>query len=271
MKLENDILEINKLEIRFQKKYGIKLAVVADLHEREYGDILIELRRIKPTYILLPGDTLERHDEGYKGCTKADIDNWQQTSWMWKSMCCLLKLLGLNKKNDLFAQSGNGLAFIREVSQIAPVIMSLGNHEWYFTEEDYRVFQECNVCVLDNADISIKIDEKTIVFGGLSTRYNLSWLENFLKRDDEKILLCHHPEMIQKHQVEWNRAQLIISGHAHGGQIRLWKRGLFAPGQGLFPKLTKGLYDNLLVSSGVSNTAMVPRWGNPREIYVISI
>ena len=43
--------------------------------------------------------------------------------------------------------------------------------------------------------------------------------------------------------------------------------GLFAPGQGLFPRWTRGIYDNrLIVTAGLSNTAKIPRFFNPREI-----
>ena len=56
-------------------------------------------------------------------------------------------------------------------------------------------------------------------------------------------------------------------GHAHGGQWRIAGRGIFAPGQGLFPKLTSGIHDNLVISRGLSNTGnIVPRINNPAEI-----
>lgn len=60
-------LEINEYSVRFNKTYGVKLAIVAVLHERPFDDILEDLSTIKPSLILLHGDTLERHDEGYMG------------------------------------------------------------------------------------------------------------------------------------------------------------------------------------------------------------
>ena len=64
---------------------------------------------------------------------------------------------------------------------------------------------------------------------------------------------------------------LVLSGHAHGGQIRLLGRGLYAPGQGILPAYTGGLHSGphgkLLISRGLSNTALpVPRLFNPPEI-----
>ncbi|MBQ3816071.1 MAG: metallophosphoesterase, partial [Clostridia bacterium] len=55
------------------------------------------------------------------------------------------------------------------------------------------------------------------------------------------ILLCHHPEYWEP-LVHGRRIELTVSGHAHGGQWRIFGRGVYAPGQGLFPRYTSGLY-----------------------------
>jgi predicted MPP superfamily phosphohydrolase len=64
-----------------------------------------------------------------------------------------------------------------------------------------------------------------------------------------------------------------LSGHAHGGQWRIFGRGVFAPHQGLFPKYTSGLHDEkLLISRGASNNVpLIPRFFNPREVLDIHI
>ena len=65
---------------------------------------------------------------------------------------------------------------------------------------------------------------------------------------------------------------LILSGHAHGGQWRLFGRGAYAPGQGVFPKYTKGIYDGrFIVTSGVGNVYLVPKINNPPEVCVINL
>lgn len=66
-----------------------------------------------------------------------------------------------------------GLAFLRDISKLAPVFMSVGNHEWYFTAEDERFFVDRNITVLDNADVQVTIKGKKLRIGGLSTRYDL--------------------------------------------------------------------------------------------------
>ena len=63
--------------------------------------------------------------------------------------------------------------------------------------------------------------------------------------------------------------------YAHGGQMRFFGQGLYAPGQGLFPKYTKGRYDGnngcMIVSAGMSNTYRIPRLFNPPEIVWVDV
>ncbi|MCD8150738.1 MAG: hypothetical protein LUE92_14500 [Clostridiales bacterium] len=70
----------------------------------------------------------------------------------------------------------------------------------------------------------------------------------------------------------------LMAGHTHGGQWRVFsaggkKRGIpvFAPGQGLFPKYAYGRYGKMVVSSGVSNTTEILRFGNPCEVVMLEL
>ena len=99
---------------------------------------------------------------------------------------------------------------------------------------------------------------------------DMDFLERFAASPQYKVLLCHHPEYYQ--QLQSYPMDLILSGHCHGGQMRVCGRGIFAPGQGLFPKYHHGVYDGrLVVSSGCSNTARIPRWGNETEVVILRI
>jgi predicted MPP superfamily phosphohydrolase len=99
----------------------------------------------------------------------------------------------------------------------------------------------------------------------------LDMFEGFPSSEKFSILLCHHPEYYPKYLKDKN-IDLILSGHAHGGQIRLFGRGLFAPGQGILPKYDGGAFDNrLVVGRGLANTAFVPRFFNRREIVCVDI
>jgi predicted MPP superfamily phosphohydrolase len=66
---------------------------------------------------------------------------------------------------------------------------------------------------------------------------------------------------------------MIVSGHAHGGQWRVFGRGVYAPDQHLFPKYTSGVHEGrLVISRGVANTVSpIPRFFNRREGVVVSV
>ena len=97
----------------------------------------------------------------------------------------------------------------------------------------------------------------------------LSWLDHFCQEEGYKILLCHHPEYYPLY-LKNRQIELVLSGHAHGGQIRIMGKGLYAPGQGLFPKLTSGIVDQrLVISRGLANNTLIPRLWNPEEIIYI--
>lgn len=86
-----------------------------------------------------------------------------------------------------------------------------------------------------------------------------------------RILLDHHPENYDQY-TRMREIDLILSGHNHGGQIRLLGKGVYARNQGLFPKYDGGIFDNrLIVSRGLSNTLPIPRFWNPIELVYIDL
>lgn len=100
---------------------------------------------------------------------------------------------------------------------------------------------------------------------------DISWLPNFVTAPGYHILLSHHPEYWP--ELRDMNIELVLSGHAHGGQWRFYNPfkkesiGIYAPGQGWFLKWTRGVYENrLVVSAGLHNTAWAPRIGNPTEV-----
>jgi predicted MPP superfamily phosphohydrolase len=96
-------------------------------------------------------------------------------------------------------------------------------------------------------------------------------LDAFSSVEGFKLLLCHHPEYYPRY-IRERDIDLTLSGHAHGGQWQIVGRGIFAPGQGLFPRYTGGVYEGrLVVSRGLTNTVSVPRFGNPTELVRIHL
>ena len=137
-------------------------------------------------------------------------------------MVSLMRVLDrLVEHKGIEAEDGEdlGLAFLRDISNLAPVFMSVGNHEWYFTAEDEKFFTDQNITVLDNADVQVTIKDKKLRIGGLSTRYDLKWLKGYSQKNGAKILLCHHPEHYRyKIKGKMDSFDLVLSGHYHGGQ-----------------------------------------------------
>lgn len=92
--------------------------------------------------------------------------------------------------------------------------------------------------------------------------------------DSFHLLLSHRPELIETYAL--HDFDMVFSGHAHGGQIRIpFLGGLIAPDQGLLPDLTEGLHTSgdtaLSVSRGLGNSLFPFRILNRPEIVVIEL
>lgn len=101
-------------------------------------------------------------------------------------------------------------------------------------------------------------------------------LSSFVDDDESSytILLSHRPELFESYAR--CSIDLVLSGHAHGGQFRLpFIGGLIAPNQGLFPKYDAGLYTsgstNMIVSRGLGNSIIPIRFNNRPEVVVIEL
>lgn len=173
------------------------------------------------------------------------------------------------RNNDLAAR------FLETVPEMVPVFYALGNHERKFKRrtEWMAKIRQSKAVLLDNESILFE----GIRIGGLSSAAgtpDTAFLDRFEKEDGYRLLMCHHPENWRDY-VQGRDIDLTLCGHAHGGQIQLGGRGLYAPGQGLFPKLTHGLYGDgrMLISRGMTNGAKprIPRINNPCELIILHL
>ena len=247
---------------------GLEIALVTDLHERRAPDILRLLGRAKPDLIAVAGDTLESYAEkGEKTYRTIRYNAFKRflIGAGFHLNHSLNRVFGRNNPHEPeFA-----FDFLRRAARLAPVFMSLGNHEESFPDDYRQKLRELGVTLLDNADTELVIKGQRLRLGGLSSVYDREWLDRFSKKDGCKLLLCHHPEYYDE-LIDGEAFDLVLAGHTHGGQIRLFDKAIFSPGGGLFPKYGGGLYDGrLAVSRGCSNTAAMPRLNNPRELVLI--
>ena len=169
----------------------------------------------------------------------------------------------------------NAVRFLQVVPEIVPVFYSMGHHELKNDrrEEFLRQAAESRVTLLDNESTGFH----GVRIGGLSSVWeepDTAFLDRFEQEEGYRLLLCHQPEVYRDY-VAGRKIDLTLCGHAHGGQIRIFGRGLYAPGQGLFPKLTGGLHDGgkMLISRGMTNSATlrVPRINNPCELIILKL
>ncbi len=232
----------------------LRVAVVADFHDQKGQTVIEALRQGKPDIILVPGDVIHG-----KGCTD------------------------------------NAFAFLRSAVTLAPVFCSIGNHEVRCGEEIVAQLAATGAQVLEDRYVHFG----GLVIGGLTTGYSgcqqgrlrktpepqLAWLDDFCAQSGVKVLLSHHPEYYPRYLCE-RSVELVLSGHAHGGQWRLLGQGLFAPGQGFFPRFTSGAYRGkrkvsapfvlsdteplMIVSRGLCNRSLVPRLNNPEELIFLN-
>ena len=166
--------------------------------------------------------------------------------------------------------------FLQEVPEIVPVFYSLGNHEVKFRESEafLALVRESKVTLLQDESCLFR----GIRLGGLSSRKegppDLEFLDRFEREKGFRLLMCHHPEAYRDY-VRGRDIDFTVCGHAHGGQIQLFGRGLYAPGQGLFPRLTHGIHDDgrMMVSRGMTNAAKprIPRINNPCELIILEL
>ena len=239
---------------KFPGKYTF--ALVSDLHGNKADGIIEILKEISPDFILAPGDIFEPLDGSYDAINES------------------------------------GFELLSACARIAPTFFSAGNHEvnatrswslkWKFSKEKGKNFsgqsikrlRETGVKFLDDSFVTCN----GFAFGGVGSglinadkKPSIGFFSEFCACDVPKILLCHHPEYYKKY-IRESDVDIIVSGHAHGGQWRFFGRGVFAPGQGLFPKYTSGVHENrLVISRGLKKGSVIPRIFNPPEIVKITV
>ncbi len=167
------------------------------------------------------------------------------------------------------------LSFVQQAAKIAPCYYITGNHEVRLSEELYRQLMNG----LESAGVTILNDEEVLLYRGddVISLYGHAWgsvnaFNNLSSWAGYRILLSHPPEDFAAYASAG--FDLVLSGHAHGGQFRLpFVGGLYAPGQGLFPKYDAGLYSegntDMIVSRGIGNSSFPLRFNNRPELIII--
>ncbi len=234
---------------------GFQVVQLSDLHKRVYSQgeqrLLQAVQRCNPDMIVITGDLVSRYVTDF---TERKV-------------------------------------LLTALQQIAPVYLSLGNHEWDMQPQqmaDYRaMIAEAGCQLLENETVCLQRDGAVCYLAGASLRIGIYHNEAFQYQDLETytaadltadlgvrkgctILLAHSPFPAESY-FAWG-ADLTLSGHVHGGIVRLpIVGGLLSPERRFFPKYSKGLYEKdgryLYVNCGIGKL----RLGNPSEVAVMTL
>ena len=227
---------------------GFRIVQVSDLHDAEFGKdhekTLDLIRKAKPDVIVLTGDLIDKHE----GRTDVALT----------------------------------ASFAEQAVAIAPCYYVTGNHECAIPAATYAELETAltslGVKVLHGEAVTLERGGDSITLAGIDSpafRHGETDSPDLPKLcgNGYTILLAHHPEFIDQYAEAG--ADLVFSGHVHGGQFRLpFVGGLYGPGQGLFPAYDEGLYTVLAeegnallyVSRGLGNSGIPLRFANRPEV-----
>lgn len=238
-----------------------KYVLLTDLHGKEYGrknnKLLKAIEEINPTAVLIAGDML--------------------TATPGKPFHHVLD-------------------FLAQLAKKYPIYYGNGNHEYRLkiypsqygdmAEKYQEGLKKLGISPLCNENVSLFKDNITI-YGLEIDRYyykkgrkktmDKSYMEKLLGKPDEKrfnILLAHNPAYFSEY-AGWG-ADLVLSGHVHGGIVRLpYLGGVISPSFALFPKYSKGLYREkdsaMVLSAGLGSHTIPIRVFNPAQLVVLNI
>lgn len=240
-----------------------KILFLSDLHNHKYGEhnerLLAAVKQQKPDLILLTGDMLVGKQGG----------SWEAAA-----------------------------EFVGQLPSISPVYYVNGNHEQRMREhpEKYgdayyeykKELEALGVHFLINENVELTWDGIPVVITGLEVPENcyfrrrrgilsLGEMERCVGKAEEagyQILLAHQPDFMSVYKA-WG-GDLILSGHLHGGIVRIpFLGGVISPQIGLFPKYSGSLYregdTSIVVSKGLGTHTVNIRLFNPAELIVLHV
>ena len=254
----NTDLEIYKYNVKSEdipsEFDNFRIVQISDLHNAEFGEnnekLLLMLKQADADTIAITGDMIDSRN------TDVDV----------------------------------AISFAQKAVNIAPVYYVNGNHESRVLGEYEKLKQgltDAGVTILENSSADITIGDETISLIGINDpTFRMELVDDTMEQniahqlvsvipdnDNYKVLLAHRPEYFD---VYAGNVDLVLSGHAHGGQFRIpFIGGLVAPGQGFFPEYYEGSHikenTEMIVSRGIGNSIIPFRINNKPEIIVAEL
>ena len=178
------------------------------------------------------------------------------------------------------------VAIGRAMAGIAPTYFVTGNHEWAFPDvrELKRALKDAGVTALTNEFVALERNGSVIFLAGIDDPNGFADQKSPEALAEEVkaaagggfwMLLAHRNNYFEK-QYSSLGADLVISGHGHGGLIRLpFTDGLISVERTLFPSYTAGFYQfngrDVFVSRGLGNSGPSFRLFNRPQLVTLTL
>lgn len=281
------VTKMNYKNKKIPKEFnGLKILHISDFHNKKFGKnykrIIKKIKEINPNIVLITGDTIDCHfpkpDRVYyffELLTKIFpvylvSGNHEHVCGRYDEFIKGYKNAGVHILDDTFVEIEKN----NEKLKILGISDLTGNIRARLAKKQVKLR-------LNTSELCCYISAiKENVFGYISDNSRKVFEEKIknvvckCNKNEFCILLAHRPELINLYE-KYN-IDLVLSGHAHGGQFRfLGIKGIIAPGQGIFPKYTSGLYrkknTSMIVSRGLGNSVIPIRIFNRPELVVIDL
>lgn len=260
--IDGNRFEVVREEFTLQNlKKDCKFVLISDVHNKVYGEnnapIIKAIKQINPDFIILAGD-----------------------------------LVTSKQSEEMTA----GIALIKTLAKDYKIYYGLGNHEVKIKEqcdkfgERFTLLKQAaadkNIVWLENE--SVEIPKYNIKITGLAlaleyfAHFRLQkmeehYLENVVGMPDKSkcnLLIAHNPDYFSEY-AKWG-ADLVLSGHVHGGIMRLpWLGGVLSPSYRLFPKYDGGVFREnnavMLLGRGMGSHTIPLRFFNPAQLYEVTL
>lgn len=223
---------------------GYRIVQISDLHNAKFGKnnqkLVDRIRECEPDIIVLTGDLVDSNH--------TNVDRAVQ--------------------------------FVDEIVKICSVYYVTGNHEYWLDTSEYENLMDglasAGVIILDDQVVEISRGDAKFRLVGLDDRSLADGTLEALLSDEKEltVVLAHEPQYFARYA--GTGVDLVLSGHAHGGQFRLpFVGGIVAPDQGFLPEYTAGEYymngTEMIVSRGLGNSVIPVRLFNYPEIVCVEL